>query len=56
VGYRIDGFVGFTFSGIEVDDLDPAEARHIVETMSLGELFDYADDVVEVQVTRQEVT
>lgn len=55
MGYRIDGFVGFTFSGVEVDDPDPVEARHTVETMTLGELFDYADDIAEVEVTRQEV-
>ena len=55
MGYRIDGFVTFEFSGIELDELDPSEAIHIVESMSVGELLDYADDVAEVAVTRQEV-
>jgi hypothetical protein len=55
MGYRIDGVVTFEFSGVVTASLDPLEARHEVETMSLGELFDYADDVAVVEVTRQEV-
>jgi len=55
MGYRLDGIVTFEFSGIRIDDDDPIEARHIVETMSIGELFEYMDNVVIVEVTNQGV-
>ena len=56
MGYRLSGTVTFTFSGYESDDIDPVEARHEVETLSLDDLLFYASDVVHVEVEHQEVT
>ena len=56
MGYRLAGTVTFEFSGYETDEIDPFEARHEVETLSVSALLDYMDDVVDVHVEEQQVT
>ena len=55
MAYEMEGTVTFGFSGVVAGDRDPAEAIHEVETMSLQDLLDYADDTLDVRVTRQYV-
>jgi len=52
--FEMSGFVQFWFSGVLIEGDDPHAAIHEVETMSVGELLEYSDDTVDVQVTKQE--
>jgi len=54
--FEMHGTVTFQFSGIKIVGDDPAEAIHEVETMSVSELLEYTDDVVDVHVEGQHVT
>jgi hypothetical protein len=50
---EMEGTVTFGFSGVVIEGADPIEAIHEVETMNLYELLDFADDTLDVKVTRQ---
>lgn len=52
--FDMDAVVTFGVT-VEVSGTDPAEARHEVETMSLSELLDFADDTLQVEVVRQTI-
>jgi molybdopterin/thiamine biosynthesis adenylyltransferase len=49
----LSGTVTFEFTDVVVDELDTYEARHLVETMTVEELLDYALPGAHVEVERQ---
>ncbi len=55
MAYEIGGYVLFNFTGVIIDDLDPYEAEHIVENMSVGELLEYTNGDVQVAVASRKV-